>query len=143
MNKWVRWSKTHVMAELLLMPRVTQQTIETLKAQFHTTIAANFRSGRQHACKDLLQKLQAVQTDGDAKLAAALENLMEDLNGLTKKGAAIPVPPVLVILRDNFDRALGDVFGGIASRTVEPLQDADGDGDDDSGSRELEEQKQG
>ena len=26
---------------------------------------------------------------------------------------------------------LGDVFGGIASRTVEPLQDADGDGDDD------------
>ena len=142
MNKWVKWSKTHVMAELLLVPRVTQQTIETLKAEFHT-IAANFRSERQDACNDLLQKLQTVQTDGDAKLAAALENLMEDLNALTKQGAAIPVPPVLVILRDNFDRALGDVFGGIASRTVEPLQDADGDGDDDSGSRELEEQKQG
>ena len=130
MNKWVRWSKTHVMAELLLVPRVTQQTIETLKAEFHT-IAANFRSERQDACNDLLQKLQTVQTDGDAKLAAALENLMERLNALTAEGAAIPVPPVLVILRDNFDRALGDVFGGIASRTVEPLQDADGDGDDD------------
>ena len=136
MNKWVKWSKTHVMAELLLMPRVTQQTIKKLKAEFHN-IAASFRSERQDACKGLLQKLQTVQADGDAKLAAALEN------ALTVEDAAIPVPPVLVILRDNFDRALGDVFGGIASRTVEPLQDADGDGDDDSGSRELEEQKQG
>ena len=136
MNKWVKWSKTHVMAELLLVPRVTQQTIETLKAQFHTTIAANFRSGRQHACKDLLQKLQAVQTDGDAKLAAALENLMERLKALTKKGAAIPVPPVLVILRDNFDEALGDVFGGIASRTVEPPQGGDGDGNSDAWERD-------
>ena len=124
MNKWVKWSKTHVMAELLLMPRVTQQTIEKLKAEFHT-IAASFRSKRQAVCKCLLQKLQTVQADGDAKLAAALEN------ALTVEDAAIPVPPVLVILRDNFDRALGDVFGGIASRTVEPLQDADGDGDDD------------
>ena len=142
MNKWVKWSKTHVMAELLLMPRVTQQTIKKLKAEFHN-IAASFRSERQDACKGLLQKLQTVQADGDAKLAAALENLMENLKALTAEDAAIPVPPVLVILRDNFDRALGDVFGGIASRTVEPLQDADGDGDDDSGSRELEEQKQG
>ena len=124
MNKWVRWSKTHVMAELLLMPRVTQQTIKKLKAEFHN-IAASFRSERQAACKDLLQKLKTMQADGDAKLAAALEN------ALTVEDAAIPVPPVLVILRDNFDEALGDVFGGIASRTVEPLQDADGDGDDD------------
>ena len=128
MNKWVRWSKTHVMAELLLVPRVTQQTIETLKAEFHT-IAANFRSVRQVACKGLLQKLQTVQADGDAKLAAALENLMERLKTLTKKGAVIPVPPVLVILRDNFDKALGDVFGGIASRTVKSPHDDDGNND--------------
>ena len=130
MNKWVRWSKTHVMAELLLMPRVTQQTIKKLKAEFHN-IAASFRSERQAACKDLLQKLKTMQADGDAKLAAALENLMENLKALTAEDAAIPVPPVLVILRDNFDEALGDVFGGIASRTVEPPQDDDGDGDDD------------
>ena len=129
MNKWVRWSKTHVMAELLLMPRVTQQTIETLKAEFHT-IAASFRSERQAACKDLLQKLKTVQADGDAKLAAALEN------ALTVEDAAIPVPPVLVILRDNFDEALGDVFGGIASRTVEPPQGGDGDGNSDAWERD-------
>ena len=128
MNKWVKWSKTHVMAELLLMPRVTQQTIEKLKAEFHT-IAASFRSKRQAVCKCLLQKLQTVQTDGDGKLAAALENLMERLKTLTKKGAVIPVPPVLVILRDNFDKALGDVFGGIASRTVKSPHDDDGNND--------------
>ena len=129
MNKWVRWSKTHVMAELLLMPRVTQQTIETLKAEFHT-IAASFRSERQAACKDLLQKLKTMQADGDAKLAAALEN------ALTVEDAAIPVPPVLVILQDNFDKALGNVFGGIASRTVEPPQDDDGDGNSDAWERD-------
>ena len=77
------------------------------------------------------------------RAAPAFSDLVQNAEALTAEDAAIPVPPVLVILRDNFDEALGDVFGGIASRTVEPLQDADGDGDDDSGSRELEEQKQG
>ena len=74
MNKWVKWSKTHVMAELLLVPRVTQQTIETLKAEFHT-IAASFRSERQAACKDLLQKLKTMQADGDAKSCAERRQL--------------------------------------------------------------------
>ena len=131
MRKWVKWSKTHVIAELLLVPTVSDDTKDGLGKAFET-IAANFRSQRKIACSDLLDELKNVPAAGDnANLVEALEALTMELNAQTAEKAVIRVPSVTVVLRRDFTASLGDVFGGIVSRTVVPPR---GDGGDDDGS---------
>ena len=120
MRKWVEWSKTHVIAELLLVPTVSDDTKDGLGKAFET-IAANFRSQRKTACSDLLDELKNVPAAGDnANLVEALEALTMELNAQTAEKAVIRVPSVTVVLRRDFTASLGDVFGGIVSRTVVP-----------------------
>ena len=120
MRKWVKWSKTHVIAELLLVPTVSDDTKKGLGKAFET-IAAHFRSQRKKACSGLLDELKNVPDAGDnANLAEALEALTRELNAQTAEKAVIRVPSVTVVLRRDFTASLGDVFGGIVSRTVVP-----------------------
>merc|ERR1719281_2312864 len=118
---WLKWSETKVMAELLLVPhlspRTSSKTKEELPQKFRGEIITDFNDKRRKAKKALLAELSKVTCDGVSdELSGAVSELKTALDPrITKQH----VPSVVVVFRDRFDTALGDVFGGIVSRTVE------------------------
>ena len=126
---WLKWSKTKVMAELLLVPhlspRTSSKTKEELPQKFRDDIITDFNDGRREAKAALLAELSKVTCDGNSdELSDAVSELKTALDPrITKQH----VPSVVVVFRDSFDTALGDVFGGIVSRTVErPKEEEEG-----------------
>merc|ERR1712070_1025574 len=99
-DKWVKWSETRVAAELLLVPKVKEATRRALPVSFQET-AATFKRDRQQVQDALLQSVANVEFLADQD-------------------------PELLLSRDDLDQALGDIFGGIVSRTVEAQKKATG-----------------
>merc|ERR1719281_86268 len=114
---WLKWSKTKVMAELLLVPRTSSKTKKNLPQKFRGEIIKDFNDKRREAKAALLAELSKVACDDISdELSGAVSELKTALDPrITKQH----VPSVVVVFRDRFDTALGDVFGGIVSRTVE------------------------
>ena len=116
---WLKWNKTTVMAELLVVPDTSSTTKKELPRLFKDTFVETFIDERRVAKEALLFELHEITCDGsgdDDDLSSAVSELKSALEApVTKKH----VPSVLVVFRDRFDTALGDVFGGIVSRTVE------------------------
>jgi len=126
---WLKWSKTKVMAELLLVPhlspRTSSKTKEELPQKFKGEIITDFNDKRREAKAALLAELSKVACDDISdELSGAVSELKTALDPrITKQH----VPSVVVVFRDSFDTALGDVFGGIVSRTVErPKEEEEG-----------------
>merc|ERR1719324_2329649 len=126
---WLKWSETKVMAELLLVPhlspRTSSKTKEELPQKFRGKIITDFKKKRREAKAALLAELSKVTCDGISdELSDAVSELKTALDPrITKQH----VPSVVVVFRDSFDTALGDVFGGIVSRTVErPKEEEEG-----------------
>ena len=122
---WRKWSKTKVMAELLLVPGTSSKTKEELPQKFRGKIIMDFKKKRCEAKAALLAELSKVTCDGISdELSDAVSELKTALDPrITKQH----VPSVVVVFRDSFDTALGDVFGGIVSRTVErPKEEEEG-----------------
>ena len=117
---WLKWSKTKVMAELLLVPhlspRTSSKTKEELPQKFRGEIITDFNDKRRKAKKALLAELSKVTCDG---VSDELSGAVSQLKTALGTNAEQHVPSVVVVFRDSFDTALGDVFGGIVSRTVE------------------------
>jgi len=118
-DKWVKWSETRVAAELLLVPNVKEETRRALPVSFQET-AATFKHDRQQVQDALLESVANVEflADQDPELLLSLAKLKEALKKQPR------VPSVLVVFRDGLDQALGDIFGGIVSRTVEAQKKA-------------------
>merc|ERR1719281_1514497 len=117
---WLKWSETKVMAELLLVPhlspRTSSKTKEELPQKFRGEIITDFNDKRRKAKKALLAELSKVTCDG---VSDELSDAVSKLKTALGTDAEQHVPSVVVVFRDSFDTALGDVFGGIVSRTVE------------------------
>ena len=107
------------MAELLVVPDTSSETKEELPSRVRSKIVKEFKKKRSEAKAALLKMLRKVARDGDEKLGSAVSKLK---GALEAPDADQRVPSVLVVFRDSFDTALGDVFGGIMSRTVERPQ---------------------
>ena len=121
---WLKWSETKVMAELLVVPDTSSETKEELPSRVRSKIVKEFKKKRSEAKAALLKMLRKVARDGDEKLGSAVSKLK---GALEAPDADQRVPSVLVVFRDSFDTALGDVFGGIVSRTVErPKEEEEG-----------------
>ena len=122
---WLKWSETKVMAELLLVPRTSSKTKKSLPQKFRGKIITDFNDERRKAKAALLAELSKVACDDISdELSDAVSELKTALDPrITKQH----VPSVVVVFRDSFDTALGDVFGGIVSRTVErPKEEEEG-----------------
>ena len=126
---WLKWSQTKVMAELLLVPHLSPGTSSTTKKdlpqKFRGEIITDFNDKRREAKAALLAELSKVACDDISdELSGAVSELKTALDPrITKQH----VPSVVVVFRDSFDTALGDVFGGIVSRTVErPKEEEEG-----------------
>ena len=108
------------MAELLLVPhlspRTSSKTKEELPQKFKGEIITDFNDKRRKAKAALLAELPKVTCDG---ISDELSDAVSKLKAALGTDAKQHVPSVLVVFRDSFDTALGDVFGGIVSRTVE------------------------
>ena len=117
---WLKWSQTKVMAELLLVPHLSPGTSSTTKKdlpqKFRGEIITDFNDKRRKAKKALLAELSKVTCDG---VSDELSGAVSQLKTALGTNAEQHVPSVVVVFRDSFDTALGDVFGGIVSRTVE------------------------
>ena len=121
---WRKWSKTKVMAELLLVPGTSSKTKEELPQKFRGKIIMDFKKKRCEAKAALLAELSKVTCDG---ISDELSDAVSKLKAALGTDAKQHVPSVLVVFRDSFDTALGDVFGGIVSRTVErPKEEEEG-----------------
>ena len=125
---WLKWSETKVMAELLLVPhlspRTSSKTKEELPQKFRGEIITDFNDKRRKAKKALLAELSKVTCDG---VSDELSGAVSQLKTALGTNAEQHVPSVVVVFRDSFDTALGDVFGGIVSRTVErPKEEEEG-----------------
>merc|ERR1711988_2039970 len=125
---WLKWSETKVMAELLLVPhlspRTSSKTKEELPQKFRGKIITDFKKKRREAKAALLAELPKVTCDG---ISDELSDAVSELKTALDPDAEQHVPSVLVVFRDSFDAALGDVFGGIVSRTVErPKEEEEG-----------------
>ena len=104
------------MAELLLVPGTSSKTKEELPQKFRGKIIMDFKKKRCEAKAALLAELSKVTCDG---ISDELSDAVSKLKAALGTDAKQHVPSVLVVFRDSFDTALGDVFGGIVSRTVE------------------------
>ena len=113
---WLKWSKTKVMAELLLVPRTSSKTKKNLPQKFRGKIITDFNDERRKAKAALLAELSKVACDD---ISDELSDAVSELKTALGTDAKQHVPSVVVVFRDSFDTALGDVFGGIVSRTVE------------------------
>jgi len=125
---WLKWSKTKVMAELLLVPHLSpstsSKTKDELPQKFRGKIITDFDNERREAKAALLAELSKVTCDG---ISDELSDAVSELKTALDPDAEQHVPSVLVVFRDSFDTALGDVFGGIVSRTVErPKEEEEG-----------------
>ena len=114
---WLKWNKTKVMAELLVVPSTSSKTKDKLLSRFQYNLVHAFKRKRCEAKAALLAELSKVACDDISdELSDAVSELKTALDPrITKQH----VPSVVVVFRDSFDTALGDVFGGIVSRTVE------------------------
>ena len=121
---WLKWSKTKVMAELLLVPRTSSKTKKNLPQKFRGKIITDFNDKRREAKAALLAELSKVACDD---ISDELSDAVSELKTALGTDAKQHVPSVVVVFRDSFDTALGDVFGGIVSRTVErPKEEEEG-----------------
>ena len=104
-----------------MVPNVKEETRRALPVSFQETAAA-FKRDRQQVQDALLESVANVEflADQDPELLLSLAKLKEALKKQPR------VPPVLVVFRDGLDQALGDIFGGIVSRTVEAQKKATG-----------------
>ena len=104
-----------------MVPNVKEETRRALPVSFQET-AATFKRDRQQVQDALLESVANVEflADQDPELLLSLAKLKEALKKQPR------VPPVLVVFRDDLDQALGDIFGGIVSRTVEAQKKATG-----------------
>ena len=102
-----------------MVPNVKEETRRALPVGFQET-AATFKHDRQQVQDALLESVANVEflADQDPELLLSLAKLKEALKKQPR------VPSVLVVFRDGLDQALGDIFGGIVSRTVEAQKKA-------------------
>ena len=112
---WLKWNKTKVMAELLVVPITSSKTKEKLPSRFYNLVYA-FKRKRCKANEALLAELRKVACDSDNELSDAVSELK---GALEASDGDQHVPSVLVVFRNRLKTALGDVFGGIMGRTVE------------------------
>ena len=112
------------MAELLLVPRTSSKTKKNLPQKFRGKIITDFNDERRKAKAALLAELSKVACDD---ISDELSDAVSELKTALGTDAKQHVPSVVVVFRDSFDTALGDVFGGIVSRTVErPKEEEEG-----------------
>ena len=116
---WLKWNKTKVMAELLVVPSTSSKTKDKLPSRFQYNLVYAFKRKRCKAKEALLAELRKVACDSDNELSDAVSELK---GALEASDSEQHVPSVLVVFRNKFKTALGDVFGGIMSRTVERPQ---------------------
>ena len=113
---WLKWNKTKVMAELLVVPITSSKTKEKLPSRFRYNLVYAFKRKRCKAKEALLAELRKVACDSDNELSDAVSKLK---GALEASNGDQHVPSVLVVFRNRLKTALGDVFGGIMRRTVE------------------------
>ena len=113
---WLKWNKTKVMAELLVVPITSSKTKEKLPSRFRYNLVYAFKRKRCKAKEALLAELRKVACDSDKELSDAVSELK---GALEASNGDQHVPSVLVVFRNRLKKALGDVFGGIMRRTVE------------------------
>ena len=134
---WLKWNKTKVMAELLVVPITSSKTKEKLPSRFRCNLVYAFKRKRCKAKEALLAELRKVTCAGDKELSDTVSELE---SALEASDAEQHVPSVLVVFRNRFKTALGDVFGGIMRRTVErPKEEEDKEEDDDDEEEEDDE----
>ena len=126
---WLKWNKTKVMAELLVVPITSSKTKEKLPSRFQYNLMYAFKRKRCKAKEALLAELRKVACDSDKELSDAVSALK---GALEASDSEQHVPSLLVVFRNRHKKALGDVFGGIMRRTVEePKGDEEGENEDD------------
>ena len=113
---WLKWNKTKVMAELLVVPITSSKTKDKLPSRFQYNLMYAFKRKRCKAKEALLAELRKVACDSDKELSDAVSALK---GALEASDGNQHVPSVLVVFRNRLKTALGDVFGGIMRRTVE------------------------
>ena len=113
---WLKWNKTKVMAELLVVPITSSKTKEKLPSRFRYNLVYAFKRKRCKAKEALLAELRKVACDSDNELSDAVSKLK---GALEASDGDQHVPSVLVVFRNRLKTALRDVFGGIMRRTVE------------------------
>ena len=111
------------------MPRSScDKVLDAFDEGLDEGLAMKFINDRKTASAALLELLKhsgPVAADGKSQLPAKLAELRSALEEQWSNGPP-SVPGVAVIFRDGFKAALGDVFGGILSRTVEPAEESGG-----------------
>ena len=126
---WLKWNKTKVMAELLVVPITSSKTKDKLPSRFRYNLVHAFKRKRCKAKEALLAELSNVACDSDNELSDAVSELK---GALEASDGDQHVPSVLVVFRNRLKTALGDVFGGIMGRTVEGSKgDEEGENEDD------------
>ena len=126
---WLKWNKTKVMAELLVVPSTSSKTKDKLLSRFQYNLVHAFKRKRCEAKAALLAELTKVACDSDNGLSDAVSKLK---GALEASDGDQHVPSVLVVFRNRLKTALGDVFGGIMGRTVEGSKgDEEGENEDD------------
>ena len=133
---WLKWNKTKVMAELLVVPITSSKTKEKLPSRFRYNLVHAFKRKRCEAKEALLAELRKVACDSDNELSDAVSELK---GALEASDGDQHVPSVLVVFRNRLKTALGDVFGGIMRRTVErPKEEEEEESEDDDEDEEEE-----
>ena len=134
---WLKWNKTKVMAELLVVPITSSKTKEKLPSRFRYNLVYAFKRKRCKAKEALLAELRKVACDSDKELSDAVSALK---GALEASDSEQHVPSLLVVFRNRHKKALGDVFGGIMRRTVErPKGEEEEEEEDDDEDEEEEE----
>ena len=128
---WLALYEKRVVGELLeaSVPRSScDKVLDAFDEGLDEGLAMKFINDRKTASAALLELLKhsgPVAADGKSQLPAKLAELRSALEEQCSNGPP-SVPGVAVIFRDGFKAALGDVFGGILSRTVEPAEESGG-----------------